>query len=440
MILMLKLLLRFRGPKCRRMRVFLEKLKALYVFYRLAVIFYGFGIRLAAIWHAKARLFVQGRKAGLGMPFTQKTIWMHCSSLGEFEQGRPVLEALKARYPSYPVVVSFFSPSGFEVRKDYALADRVVYLPLDHPASARKTIETINPAIVVWVKYDYWFCHLQAIAKQHIPLILIAAHFRHDQLFFRWYGAWWRDMLRLFNVCFVQNQASADLLQSIGLKGHAIVAGDTRFDRVITIRDASTSLPVIESITAPAWTLVAGSTWPDDESILFAFTQAFPEIRLIIAPHDVNPARVRDLTNRFTNHVLYSQLEQGEQSRVPGSVIIIDRIGLLSKLYPYGRIAYIGGGFNRAGIHNILEAAVYGMPVIFGPHYDRSAEASELINAGCAFSVKEAEELKNRVGRLKQNEMDLQEIGNRAREYVQAKAGATATIVDYVAANRLLTN
>ncbi|MFM7709405.1 MAG: 3-deoxy-D-manno-octulosonic acid transferase [Ferruginibacter sp.] len=412
----------------------------MYVFYRLGVILYDFGIRLAATWQAKARLFVQGRKAGLGTPFTQKTIWMHCASLGEFEQGRPVLEALKSRFPGYPVVVSFFSPSGYEVRKNYALADRVVYLPLDHPANAQKTVEIINPAIVLWVKYDYWFCHLQAISKQHIPLLLIAAYFRNDHIFFRWYGAWWRGMLRLFHTCFVQNQTSAVLLQSIGLKGHAIVAGDTRFDRVITIRDASTSLPVIESITAPAWTLVAGSTWPDDESILFAFTQAFPEIRLIIAPHDVNPDRLRDLTIRFTNHVLYSQLEQGEKSVEPGSVIIIDRIGLLSRLYRYGQAAYVGGGFNRAGIHNILEAAVYGLPVIFGPTYQRSAEAKDLIQKGCAFSVQQATELIKQVGDWKLDENIRQETGNRAMDYVQTQAGATATIIDYVAANRLLTN
>lgn len=422
------------------MRVFLKKLKPLYVFYRLAVFFYGFGIRLAAFGNAKARLFVQGRTAGLGSPFTQKTIWMHCSSLGEFEQGRSVLEALKARYPQYPVVVSFFSPSGFEVRKDYPLADRVVYLPLDSPKNAAKTVQTINPAIVLWVKYEYWYCHLKTIAANQIPLLLIAANFRKDQVFFRWYGAWWRTMLHFFDTLFVQNQASADLLKSIGLKDHAIISGDTRFDRVITIRESSTNIPVIEASTMSSWTMIAGSTWPDDESLLQAFIHAFPDIRLIIAPHDVNPDRIRALTNRFTNSILYSQLESGKKSAQDGSVIIVDRIGLLSRLYRYGQMAYVGGGFNRAGIHNILEAAVYGIPVIFGPNYQRSAEAKELINTGGAFSVEKAEELKQLVGLWKQDIIILQETGKRAGDYVQAHAGATETILNYVAANRLLTN
>jgi 3-deoxy-D-manno-octulosonic-acid transferase len=437
--------------------------------YNLFLLLYSGGIRLAALWNPKARQWVQGRRnwqlAVLGLhkevrnpqPGVQRTepvsdsplpthnsplIWMHCASLGEFEQGRPLLEAAREHYPGYKILLTFFSPSGYEIRKNYAGADLVLYLPMDDPNTAREFIDVIKPSLVLWVKYEYWYYYLLELKKRNIPVLLISGIFRKDQPFFQWYGGLWKKILQNFDHLFVQTKNSGELLNGIGIMGNITVTGDTRFDRVITIAEQWEKLAEpVEQFCEGHQVIVAGSTWEEDEEELIHYAKAYPKIRFIFVPHEVSKERIHDLQKEFPEALLYSSLINRQLSTVIHSnVLIIDSIGILSRLYKYATIAYVGGGFNESGIHNILEAAVYGKPVIFGPEYEKFAEATGLVDAGGAFSIANALELEALLNRLLNNEEESKKSSRIAHDYVYGRKGATALIMEYIQRKRLLIN
>jgi 3-deoxy-D-manno-octulosonic-acid transferase len=402
---------------------------------------YNAGIRLAALWNPKAKLWVRGRqaKAWQNEPAGTKTIWMHCASLGEFEQGRPVLEALKATYPAYRIVLSFFSPSGYEVKKDYAGADAVYYLPMDGKNNAAKFIDAVNPALVVWVKYEYWYYYLTGLQKRNIPVLLVSGIFRPGQPFFTWYGRVWKEMLHCFTLLFVQNEASKNLLGTIGISDKVMVTGDTRFDRVLQLAAQGEEIPAIAAFCSGSRVIVAGSTWEEDEDELVHYVRAHPEVKFIIAPHEINTANLQDVKNEFKGAIFYSEL--GTMEMPHGThVLIIDNIGMLSRLYRYADIAYIGGGFGGDGVHNVLEAAVYAKPVVFGPEYEKYIEAEGLVDCGGAFSIEHALELEKLVNHLLADDAALAAAGKSAGDFVQEHAGAAKSIISYIQEKRLLTS
>lgn len=423
--------------------------------YRLFLWMYPAALKLVSPWNAKARRWLQGR-AGImehikaAMSGQQgRIVWMHCASLGEFEQGRPVLENLRSAYPHYNFVLTFFSPSGYEVAKNYKGADHVFYLPMDSRQHARQLCDVLDPALALWVKYDYWYYYMHELQQRGVPLLLVSGVFRNNQGFFKWYGGMQRKMLRCITHFFVQNDHSQHLLQSIGMK-NVTVSGDTRFDRVIEIAERAGSIPGIQEFCNGSPVIVAGSTWQEDEEELDHFANTHPEIKFIIAPHEVEEARIAEVEKLFKNAARYSAFmkhETGLKLRLtpgtppsPVNVLIIDNIGLLSRLYRYATITWVGGGFGSDGVHNVLEAAVYGKPVIFGPVYDKYLEAVELVGSGGGFSVENALEAETLFTSLLIDKEEYDLACEASREYVYAKKGATEKIVAFVQENRLLTN
>ncbi|MEO7047865.1 MAG: glycosyltransferase N-terminal domain-containing protein, partial [Ferruginibacter sp.] len=405
------------------------------------LLLYKIGIRIASLWNHKAKLWIKGRKKKLPISGSAKTVWMHCASLGEFEQGRPVIESIKKLYPSYKIVLTFFSPSGYEIRKNYAGADEVLYLPMDGKKNAENFIAAVNPSLVIWVKYEYWFYYLTALKEKNIPVLLVSGIFRESQPFFKWYGGMWRKMLEAFYYFFVQTKHSKALLQQLGVEKNITVNGDTRFDRVVDIAEAFVPLSQqLIDFCKGSKVIVAGSTWDDDEAGLIHYTKAHPEIKFIIAPHEIDEENIKDIQKEFEGAVLYSELISKDISEKNTHVLIIDNIGMLSKLYYYADITYVGGGFNDSGIHNILEAAVYGKPVIFGPEYDRAEEAKQLIEKGAAFSIENAVELEEILNELLNDKDHLAKCSKLAKQYVYENCGATKNIIDFIQEKRLLTN
>lgn len=449
-------------------------------FYNSFCRLYVLGIRLVALWNLKAKAWINGRKdifdqlvaafsdrrnpaarKPLGTatapkadpaPATDdkaaplpKLIWMHCASLGEFEQGRPVIEALRGQYPGCKILLTFFSPSGYEVRKDYEGADHVFYLPMDSRSNARRFINIVKPDLVVWVKYEYWYHYLTTLRKREIPTLLVSGIFRPDQPFFKWYGGLHRKMLKSFAHLFVQTPDSQALLAGINCKQGVTVNGDTRFDRVVDIAEKFTPVPSIEAFCGNHPTVVAGSTWPEDEEELDHYANTHPEMRFIIAPHEIHESHLKEIEKLFKHTIRYSVLKK----RVPGTVsreqqvtntLIIDNIGMLSRLYKYATITYVGGGFGNDGVHNVLEAAVYHKPVVFGPVYEKYIEAAELVDAGGGWPIETALELEKELDLFLSDPAKYNKACQAAGDYVRSKAGATKTILQYIDNNRLLDN
>jgi len=363
---------------------------------------------------------------------------MHCASLGEFEQGRPLLEELKKQYPSYKIALSFFSPSGYEVRKNYPGADLVFYLPADNALHAKKLIDALNPSLVIWVKYEYWYYYLQELKNRNIPVLLVSGIFRQGQPFFKWYGDIWKKMLGCFQQLFVQDEGSVALLANIGIRENVMIAGDTRFDRVISIAEKNEPVDHIAAFTGNQEVLVAGSTWDEDEIELLHFVKTRPDIKFIIAPHEVFEDNLQDVKKEFANAVFYSALAKDNSIGKDAHVLIIDNIGMLAKLYKYADISFVGGGFGQDGIHNVLEAAVYGKPVVFGPVYEKYAEAVGLIECGAAYSATNPQDLDKLLNRLFNNEAEIKKAGLAAKDFVYGHRGATKKIFEYIQRNRLL--
>lgn len=411
--------------------------------YTVFIFLYGFAIRVASYWNNKAKDWHNGRKNlfnDLQQIITSEDnlIWMHCASAGEFEQGKPVLEALKKQYPKYKLLVSFFSPSGFNEAKKNSLPDYITYLPLDTKRNAERFLQIVQPKLVLFIKYEFWDYHLKAIHDRKVPLLLISALFRKEQLFFKWYGWFYLKMLNLFSWIFVQDQAAYQLLKQYNIENCSINS-DTRFDRVITIAEDFKEITFIKNFIGNSKVIVAGSTWPKDEELL-SEAVAINNTKLIIAPHELDKDHIENLLNLFPGAVTFSTLQLLNGTRVHQNTLIIDNIGMLSRLYHYATITYIGGGFNKSGIHNTLEAAVYGKPVLFGPNYQKFKEARELIAAKAAFSVNNSGEMIEVVSKLMSDTTLLQQTGDAAKKYVYENKGATKRIVDHIQENRLLTS
>jgi 3-deoxy-D-manno-octulosonic-acid transferase len=423
------------------------------VLYNLFLKLYQICIRIISPWNPKAAAWVNGRKSIFRTISNAEIkgrlrVWMHCASLGEFEQGRPVIESLRKLHPDITIIISFFSPSGYEIRKNYAGADHVFYLPMDSAVHAKKWLDLIQPNLVLWIKYDYWYYYLRELRKRKIPVLLVSPLFRTDQPFFKWYGNIHRLMLDSFHAFFVQNEESKQLLLTLGISQSVYVSGDTRFDRVIDIAEAFESLPLIEHFCADHTVIVAGSTWEEDEEELDHYANTHPDIRFIIAPHEIEEDHLQDMETLFRNTVRYSVLEKqnhqpspqyGGVNRQP-NVLIIDNIGMLARLYYYARICYVGGGFGDDGVHNVLEAAVFGKPVVTGPVIEKYIEVMELAEAGGAIIIDNALEAESVFSRLLGNEKEYAFHGMAAREYVYSRRGATEKIIRYIQENRLLTS
>lgn len=364
-----------------------------------------------------------------------KYIWFHASSLGEFEQGRPMIEQIRKVHPEYKILLTFFSPSGYEVRKNYAGADVVCYLPFDTPGRVEQFLDLANPAMAIFIKYEFWGNYLHTLQQRGIPVYIISAIFRREQLFFQWFGKPYRKMLDCFNHLFVQDERSKALLEEYGIR-NVTVAGDTRFDRVIDVYHQAKQIPLVERFIKgtdgqqPPLVFVAGSSWPEDEAIFIPYFERHPEMKLIIAPHEIHEGHLKSIEARLHRPTI--RLSQAtEQNVADQDCLIVDSFGLLSSLYRYGQIAYIGGGFG-AGIHNTLEAAVYGMPVLFGPRFQKFKEAKDLIAVGGAFTFDNAPGFTSRMDTLLSTPEALQQSSQAAGHFVQSHGGATTTILQEI--------
>lgn len=403
------------------------------VLYRISIFFLGLGLRFMSLFNPKAREFVTGRKglfrkiANALKGNTDPIVWVHCASLGEFEQGRPVIEALKAEFPAYKIFLTFFSPSGYLVRKDYPKADYVFYLPLDTRANARRFVAVVKPRLALFVKYEFWFFYSRALKKRGIPLISISSIFRPDQFYFRKTGSFNRKILKNVTHFFVQNQESVELLRSINLY-KATLSGDTRFDRVKEVADRREEIEIARKFKGDEKLLVVGSAWQEDLEILRPFINE-NRLKFIIAPHEINDQHIAELQRSFTvQSIRYSQAANVDTEEY--SVLIIDNVGLLSRLYRYGEFAYVGGAFGK-GLHNILEAAAYGIPVLFGDrNYGKFQEAVDLINRGGAFTVSDYPDLKQKYELLNEPETFFLAC-EVCRQYVEENTGATEKIMAY---------
>lgn len=405
----------------------------MFFLYNLLVIIAGYALKAIAFFNPKMKLFVNGRKnvfrtLGNKIQATDKTIWFHSASLGEFEQGLPVMEKIRSLYPEHKIVLTFFSPSGYEVRKNSTAADVIVYLPLDTKKNAAEFLRLVHPEMAFFIKYEYWPNYLKELKEQNIPTYLFSGIFRKDQIFFKWYGGFYRKALTAFKMFFVQNESSKLLLQQIGFQ-NVKISGDTRFDRVLKILNRDNSLDFVEKFKDGKLTVVCGSTWPKDEIQLVNFINTNPfGVKFIIAPHNVKPEQISELKNSISKKtILFSELKN--KTLADYDVFIIDTIGILTKIYSYADIAYVGGGFGTSGLHNILEPATFGIPIIIGPNYVKFSEAVALVGMGGCISVKSKKELEETLSFLIQNEDERSEKGHIASTFVQMNKNATEIIL-----------
>ncbi len=407
--------------------------------YSIIISIAGLLLQIIALFVPKINLFVVGRKEVFptlkaNIKPTDQTIWFHAASLGEYEQGLPVIESIKEKYPTHKIIISFFSPSGYEVRKNNTIADATVYLPLDTKKNAKKFIQLVHPDMVFFIKYEFWPNYLTELKSHNIPTYLISGIFRENQAFFKWYGGFYRKALDAFTYFFVQNESSLQLLHQLG-KENVIVSGDTRFDRVASILERDNTLDFISEFKNGTTTVVAGSTWHKDEELLIDFINSNSTLtKYIIAPHNIKKDQIQQLKNSCTKKVILYSEKEGKDLK-DFDVFIIDTIGILTKIYRYADIAYVGGGFGNPGVHNILEPATFGIPIVIGPNYFHFAEASDLVNLGGCLSIKNKEELTSIFIELI-NERSLQiEKGTICTNFVQKNMGAVTKIIDHLSLN-----
>ena len=404
--------------------------------YNLIILLASQVVKLLALFSPKMKLFVNGRKEVFSkirekIKLSDKTIWFHAASLGEYEQGLPVIEKIKAQYPNHKTVVTFFSPSGYEVRKNNTVADVTVYLPLDTKSKAKMFLKLVHPELVFFIKYEYWPNYLNELKKLQIKTYLISGIFRKNQAFFKWYGGFYRNALKTFDYFFVQNDSSKKLIQSIGFN-NVKVSGDTRFDRVVSILERDNSLDFIENFKDKKTTIVIGSSWPKDENLLVDYiNKSSDEIKFIIAPHNIKAEQISNLKSQITKStVLFSEKSNIDLSNF--NVFIIDTIGILTKIYSYADIAYVGGGFGNPGVHNILEPATFGVPIVIGPNYSHFAEATALVHQEGCVSISNQNELNEAFDNLIFNEDIRHEKGHICSTFVQMNKGATDIILKHI--------
>ena len=402
--------------------------------YDLLVHFASLFLKMISWFSPKMKLFVDGRKTvfetlNSNIAKTDKTIWFHAASLGEYEQGLPVMLAMKQKFPDHKIVLTFFSPSGFEVRKSNAIADVTVYLPLDTIENASKFVEIVHPEMAFFIKYEFWPNYLNELKKRKIRTFLISGIFRKEQLFFKWYGGFYRKALDSFEYFFVQNATSKDLLSSLG-KANVTVSGDTRFDRVSEILNKDNSLDFMFDFCADAKIVVIGSSWPADESLLTDYINSSGDAKFIFAPHNIKEADILALKNSLqVPTVLFSEKEGKNLSDF--KVMIVNNVGLLTKIYSYADVAYVGGGFGNPGVHNILEPATFGIPVIIGPNYSHFAEAVALVSLGGCISISTQKQLDATLNTLLDDKQERNEKGHICETFVQMNQGATGSILNY---------
>ena len=412
--------------------------------YNITIFIYRQLIGLASIFNPKARKWIRGRKNWPkkleafrnDIPQDQPVVWVHCASLGEFEQGRPIIEDLKNRHPAVKVLLTFFSPSGFEVRKNYEHADLIMYLPVDTRANARRFMKIARPTITIFVKYEFWHYFISQAREISTLTLLVSATFRPQQLFFKWYGGFFREILAKFDNIFVQEQQSADLLSSIGYR-KAVVAGDNRVDRVGRLALAAPPIPEAHGFQKGSPIFIAGSTWPADEKVLLPFLhQSLPaNWKIILAPHQIDREHILQLKHSLPGPcILFSELK----TTGPGSArsLIIDNIGILSSLYQYGRVAYIGGGFGVA-IHNLLEPMTFGLPLIFGPNHRKFREATEIKRTKGGFAIEDTSELTSAFNTLLSEE-SYRGASEACKSYIQDNMGATDLVLDFINRKNIL--
>lgn len=396
-------------------------------------------VKLLVLFSPKIKLFVDGRK-NVYQPLkskissSDKTIWFHAASLGEFEQGLPVMEKIKIQFPNHKMVVTFFSPSGYEVRKNNTIADVTVYLPLDTKSNAQQFLKLVHPDLVFFIKYEYWPNYLNELKKGNVKTYLISGIFRENQAFFKWYGGFYRDALKAFDYFFVQNESSKLLLQKLGFN-NVKISGDTRFDRVVAILERDNSLDFIKQFKNNTTTIVIGSSWPKDESLLINYiNQTNEKVKFIIAPHNIKSEQIQELKNSISKKtILFSEKENTDLSDF--NVLIVDTIGILTKIYSYADIAYVGGGFGNPGVHNILEPATFGIPIIVGPNFSHFAEAVALVHQEGCVSISNQNELNDAFSNLISNEDIRHEKGHICSTFVQMNKGATDVIMNQIRNN-----
>ncbi|MEA4981302.1 MAG: glycosyltransferase N-terminal domain-containing protein [Paludibacter sp.] len=411
----------------------IKHILSLYI-YQIGISIYGLMIFCAGLFNEKARKLKKGQSDAIKslrekVHADKKYIWFHAASLGEFEQGRPVIEQLKKEDPEIKILLTFFSPSGYEIRKNYSGADVICYLPLDTRTNVNLFINTIQISKAIFIKYEFWPNFLMALKKNNVPVYSISAIFRTEQVFFKWYGGWYKSLLKSFQQIFVQDNDSLRLLEKNGIN-NAVVAGDTRFDRVSDLAKQAKNIPIVESfVKGCTKVIVAGSSWPKDEELLVRYLKSHADVKLILVPHEIHETHIAGIIKLTgENHVRYTQTESKDLA--PERCLIVDTIGLLSSIYRYGQVAYIGGGFG-VGIHNTLEAAVWNLPVVFGPNYQRFREARELIAEGGGFSINNYEEVEETLNKLLENNSPGKIAGN----YVSQNSGATDIIINQLKKN-----
>ena len=408
--------------------------------YNIGIYLYLFGIRIVSLFNEKARKWVEGRKdifvhleAAFGNSVSEaknRIAWFHCASLGEFEQGRPVIEEFRTRFQDYKILLTFFSPSGYGVRKNYENADYVFYLPIDTKKNAERFVNLVRPDIAFFVKYEYWYNYLRILEKTKVPIYFFSAIFRPDQYFFKWYGTWFRKQLKLVKWFFLQDEESAQLLEKTGIHSFS-VTGDTRFDRVNTVINHVHKFPLIEKFIGNSKIVVAGSTWPEDEEILVQYiTDGNERVKYIIAPHETDQARIKSIIAKLP----FPAIRFSELNNEPdwdAKILVIDCIGILPQLYQYAFLALIGGGFG-AGIHNILEAAGFGVPVVFGPNYQKFKEARDLISMGAVYSISNYDQFKQVLNQLLNDPDRFSKASNMCRKYVDKNKGSKDKIMEKI--------
>jgi 3-deoxy-D-manno-octulosonic-acid transferase len=414
----------------------LQKFFDMLFIYNLIIQFANFSLKIIATFSPKIKLFVDGRKPVFEIlkskiKLADKTIWFHAASLGEYEQGLPVIEKIKEKFPHHKIVITFFSPSGYEVRKNNTIADVTVYLPLDTQKNAQQFLKLVHPEIAFFIKYEYWPNYLNELRKLETPTYLISGIFRKNQLFFKWYGGFYRKALETFTYFFVQNESSKKLLSQLG-KTNVAVSGDTRFDRVATILEKDNSLDFIESFKNDKLTIVVGSSWPKDENLLVEYiNQTSEKVKFIIAPHNIKSEQIQELKNSISKKVvLFSEKET--KNLADFDVFIIDTIGILTKIYSYADVAYVGGGFGNPGVHNILEPATFGVPIVIGSNFSHFAEATALVNMEGCISIANKNELTDTFSNLIRNDDIRHEKGHICSTFVQMNKGATTIILKQI--------
>lgn len=423
------------------------------VLYNIGLGSYMFFVRIASLFNPKAKLFYRGRQGLLDkikreVSPDSPVIWVHCSSVGEFEQARPVIEWYKTEKKKYKILLTFFSPSGYELRKNYELADWVFYMPVDTPKNARRFVETVKPVKAIFIKYEFWYNYLHELRRNKVQVYIVSAIFRPSQVFFKWYGGFFRKMLHCYTRLFVQDEQSRELLQSLGIKENVLICGDTRFDRVYQITRNTREFPLIKRFAKGYFTVIAGSTWSPDDTLLESVLRNFSNVKLIIAPHEIHKERIEEIEKRFASERVLrfsdfdkkfrtdefsatEELGRLEDALENSKVLVIDCLGILSSIYRYGHVAYIGGGFGT-GIHNILEAATYAIPVVFGPNYHKFKEARDLVSLNGAVPVSGRTPFYDIMDKYIHNENVRRERGEICGNYVRSNLGATSRIVSNI--------